>query len=399
MNENNENHHSVANSQVGLVLAGGGARCAYQAGALKAISEMFPGRRNPFGVIVGQSAGAINAASLASRADRFNRAAGHLARAWPRLRSSDIFRADLVALGARGFRWLAMAASGGWLVSNPRSLLDNAPLGRLLEREIDFSAIERVIASGQLSALALTASSYSDQSGQAVSFFAGAAGKQEWTRIRRRGVRCRIGAEHVLASSALPFLFPAQRIDGQYYGDGALRLTAPLSPAIRLGARRLLIIAARDPQVDPLESHAPAAYPSLGALLGHMLDIVFNDNLDSDIERLERINHTLSLMSPEGLARTPLRPVEALVLRPSRDLREIAGRHARSIPWAVRMMLHGIGAWGGDWRLPSYLNFDGAYCRDLVELGRCDAWAQEAELRTLLRPGTATVESPVATGP
>lgn len=376
---------------IGLVLSGGGARCAYQAGVLKAIAEMLPRAPNPFGVIVGQSAGAINAASLASRADDFGRATRHLARAWSRLRVCHVYRTDAFSVGRRGLLWVLMAASGGWLVRNPRSFLDNAPLAELLARQIDFNAIEAAIRDGHLRALALTASVYGPESGQAVTFFTGAEDLQEWSRVRRTGIRRRIGAEHVLASAALPFLFPAQCIDGLYYGDGALRMTAPLSPAIRLGARRLLVIAPRDPRIMPLEKMSLTEYPSLGVLAGHMLDIIFNDYLEVDIERLGRINQTLSLLTPEQLARTPLRPVEILVLRPSRDIREIAARHAGAIPWTVRMLLRGIGGWGGDWRLPSYLNFDGAYCRDLVALGRDDAWARRDEIVALLTPAAQSI--------
>lgn len=372
---------------VGLVLAGGGARCAYQAGALRAIAEMLPADRNPFPVIVGQSAGAINAACLASRAGSFSVSAERLVEAWSRLRLCDVFRTDPFSVGCRGLRWVLMAASGGWLAGNPRSFLDNAPLRELLLREVDFDAIEPAVAAGSLATLALTASAYSGQSGQAVTFFTGAPGLVEWTRSRRSGLRRRLGVEHVMASAALPFLFPAQQIEGQYFGDGALRLTAPLSPAIRLGARRLLVIAARDPEVVPLGSQSAARYPSLGALAGHMLDIIFNDHLDSDIERLTRINNTLALLTGDQRAGTPLRPIDVFVLRPSRDVREIAARHAGKMPWAIRMLLRGIGGWGGDWRLPSYLNFDAAYCRDLIELGERDARAQAEPILSLLAAG------------
>lgn len=382
---------SDGGATVGLVLAGGGARCAYQAGVLKAVAEMLPGARNPFGVIVGQSAGAINAVSLACRAENFGRAARHLAHAWTRIGAGDIYRTDPLSVGRRGLLWVLMAASGGWLVGNPRSFLDNAPLGRLLAREVDFGAIEAAIAQGHLSALALTASVYARESGQAVTFFAAASDLEDWFRVRRCGVRRRIGVEHVLAASALPFLFPAQEIEGRFFGDGALRLTAPLSPAIRLGARRLLIIAARDPEITSLGAMAPAPYPSLGTLAGHMLDIIFNDHLDSDIERLGRINRTLSLLTPAQLAQTSLRPIETLVLRPSRDVREIAAEHAGAIPWTVRMLLRGIGAWGGDWRLPSYLNFDGAYCRELIALGHRDAWANAEAITRFLQGGAGAV--------
>lgn len=369
--------------QVGLVLPGGGARGAYQAGALSAIAEMSAPGANPFPVIVGQSAGAINAASLASRASDFHQAVAHLVGTWSTLSIPDIYRSDFSSVALRALHWTLMAVTGGRLVGNPRSFLDNDPLRTLLEKEVHFPAIGQAIEDGHLSAVAFTASAYARESGHAVSFFEGRPDLLGWWRSRRYGIRQQLGVDHVMASAALPFVFPAQRISGLYYGDGALRLSAPISPAIRLGARRILVIAARDPGAASAEKHNDA-YPSLGSLAGHMLDLIFNDHLDNDIERLERVNATLALMTPEQRADTSLEPVEIFVLRPSQDLREIAGRHAKAMPWTIKALLRGIGGWGGDWRLPSYLNFEGAYCRDLIELGRRDALAHRREIMALL---------------
>ncbi|MBK0400844.1 patatin-like phospholipase family protein [Limibaculum sp. M0105] len=384
---------------IGLVLPGGGARAAYQAGAISAIAGMLPPGRSPFHVIAGQSAGAINAAGLACRAGDFRDAAARMVAAWSRLRVSDVMRTDLPSTGRRALIWALTAASGGWLVENPRSFFDNSPLAEMLAREIDFRGIETAIARGDLGALAVTASVYSGESGQAVTFFAGGPENREWARMRRCGLRGSIGPEHVMASAALPYLFPAQEIGGQFYGDGALRLTAPLSPAIRLGARRLLVIAARDPEVPAIGQMAPSAYPSLAEIAGHMLDILFNDHLDTDLERLTRINRTLSLFAPEQLAETELRPVEVVVLRPSRDLREIAGRHARALPWTMRTLLRGIGGWGGDWRLPSYLNFDSGYCGELIALGHADAMANRDALMELFRDAAPAGDLPPQAAP
>jgi NTE family protein len=268
---------------VGLILPGGGARGAYQAGALKAIGEIVGGRRNPFPIIAGASVGAINAAALASQANDYRQSVIKLAEFWEGLRVGDIYRTDVASVALRGLHWVAaITPLAGLGIKAPRALLDNAPLQKMLRRNVDFHGIERAIAAGALHALAVTASSYTR--GHAVTFFEGADTLTEWTRAHQEGVAAQLTVDHLVASSALPFLFPAQRIGTDYYGDGSLRLTAPLSPAIHAGADRILVIGVRN-ETSPASAPGNGAYPSLGLISGYMLDVIFMDNLDADIER------------------------------------------------------------------------------------------------------------------
>jgi len=369
--------------RVGLVLPGGGARGAYQIGVLKGLAEMLPDSRNPFPIISGISVGGINAASLASRSQNFQQAVAHLVDLWGGLHASDIYRTDPATVALTGAHWLAALTLGGLGLANPRSLLDNAPLGELLRRELPIEQIDEAIAAGALKAVAVTASSYA--TGRAVSFFQGHQDLGDWVRSRRDGMRMRLTVDHLLASAALPFLFPAQCVGSDYFGDGSLRLTAPLSPAIRLGAEKLLVIGVRDARVSeaPHTDRRPP-YPNLGALAGYLLDVVFSDNLDADIERLRRVNSTLALLEPEQRSATPLRHVEAYVVRPSQDIREIAQAHAREVPWTIRMLMRGLGGWRSGGQLPSFLLFEPGFCNALIDLGYRDAMEQREALARFL---------------
>ncbi|HVZ06036.1 patatin-like phospholipase family protein [Hyphomicrobium sp.] len=368
---------------LGLVLPGGGARGAYQVGAIKALAELRPSTRSPFPVIAGASVGAITAAFLASKAAQFDSGVRELVTLWQNLHCENVYRTDFGSISLTGLHWvLSLTPIASLGLPSPRALFDNAPLRQFLTEHTDFDRIAKAVETGALKALCITASSY--DRGRAVTFFHGSPEIKEWSRSRRDGIATPLTVEHLLASSALPFVFPAQRLGREHYGDGSLRQTSPLSPAIHAGADKILVVTTRDRNPDPPPTAQEVKYPTLGAISGSMLDIIFMDNVDADIERALRIDHTLSLVSEPRLNETPLHDVDIIALEPSEDIRDIARRYANDMPWTVRMLLRRMGLWGQDWRLPSYLMFEPAYCQALIELGYRDTLARAEELRAFM---------------
>jgi NTE family protein len=380
----------------GLVLSGGGARAAYQVGVLRAIARLRRStaaapRRCPFGVICGTSAGAINAAALACNADQFDAAVEAIAQVWENFRAEQVYRADSLGVIRSGAQWLTML-SIGWLVARwrkarPRSLLDNAPLAELLAQMVPLQRLPRMLAGRHVQALALTASNYS--SGEHVTFYQSAAPVPAWLRSQRVAATAELSTAHLLASSAIPFVFPATElaVDGQleWFGDGSMRQTAPLSPAIHLGAQRLLVIGAGRMHEPPGRRVQNTGYPSLAQIAGHTLSGIFLDALTADVERLQRINRTLALLSDEARLATPLRSIDALVIAPSQRLDEIAARHIDDLPGTVRALLRGVGVSGRGRSaqgaaLASYLLFEAGYTRELMALGEADVEARRGEV-------------------
>ncbi len=371
----------------GLILPGGGARNAYQAGVLKAIAEILPDdTTNPFPVICGTSSGALNAAILASNATRFSEGVTRLTGIWENFSCDKIFYTDAWTAIKSGARWAAAFVTASLGTSSPRALLDNSPQRSFIESHIRLARIQHAIDSGALRALAITASSYS--SGHSISYFQGVDGLLPWQRTRRFGIEEEISIDHLMASSAIPLVFPAVWLNNEYHGDGSMRESTPLSPALHLGANRLLIIGVRNPTPDtaPLAG-ASVPYPSIGQITGYMLDTLFMDSLDADIERMNRINHMLTEVPDKRveLDDTTLRPIEFLAISPSRDVREIAQRHAVDFPRSVRLLLKGLGALTQEGRpLVSYLLFEPGFCRELMELGYRDGLTAQEEIRELL---------------
>jgi NTE family protein len=369
-------------SATALVLTGGGARAAYQVGVLRALAHILPhGAPNPFPIVCGTSAGAINAAAIAAGATDFHRAARRLQLVWRNFRANQVYRTDLIGLAATGARWLFEPVLRRLGMSRPVSLLDNTPLRELLRARLDLHEIGDVIGAGILRALAINVSSY--DSGESISFYQGNDLLSGWRRARRVGVRVEIGVEHLLASSALPFIFPPVRIHREYFGDGSMRQMAPVSPALHLGARSLFVISVGRELIGEPERVKVDNYPSLAQIAGHALNSIFLDGLEADIERLERINRTLRLIPPDK--RDPdvfqLREVDVMVMHPSQDLGALAAKYARTLPLAVRILLGAIGGMRRDGgTLVSYLLFEQDYCRALIDLGYKDTMARREEV-------------------
>lgn len=389
---------------IGLVLSGGGARAGYQVGVLKAIAILErkraeelgrPGmaRRNPFPIVVGTSAGAINAMALASGSDDFQKAVGRIVKVWENIRVEQVYRSDSLGVIKTGARWLTALSIGWtlrkWSKARPKSLFDNSPLADLLTRMIDPARIERLLARGTLQALAVTVSSYS--SGQHVTFYQASCPIEPWTRSQRLAIPERITIDHLLASSAIPFVFPAQALflngRNEFCGDGSMRQLAPISPAIHLGAQRILVVGAGRMLEPPAPFDGPApTYPSLAQIAGHALSSIFLDGLAVDIERLLRVNKTLTLLPTEARTETALRPIEVLVISPSQRLDELASRHITSLPLPVRAILGGVGATDARGAaLASYLLFESSYTRELIDLGYADTMARKDDVLDFLR--------------
>jgi NTE family protein len=282
--------------------------------------------------------------------------------------------------------WFAAIVTGGLGTHNPRALLDSSPLEALLARSIRFASIARSLERGHLEALAVTASAYS--SARSVTFFQSRATVLPWARVRRIGRPAEIGIRHLLASAAVPFIFPPVRIGSEYYGDGSMRHRAPLSSAIHLGADRLLVIGVRDEHPDPEPpGNGAAAPPSFAHLAGYMLDTLFLDGLYADLERITRINLMLEQLGTEKLKPpiTALRPVNTLIIVPREDLRQVAARHATELPRPMRLLLRGLGAMNKDgMQLVSYLLFESGFTRELIDMGYRDAQALKDDLHAFL---------------
>ncbi len=382
----------------GLLLTGGGARAAYQVGVLEALADL---RRaagqgqgpNPFPIITGTSAGAINAAALAGGADDFDGAVRRIAEVWRNFRAEQVYHTGSLGVVRSGASWLTLL-SLGWMINkwrrvSPRSLLDNTPLRTLLEDMVPLKRIPALIGEGHLRALAVTASSYS--SGEHVTFFQGSPELRGWNRSQRYGIPHEITIDHLLASSAIPFVFPAMPLamehHTEFFGDGSMRQSAPIAPAIHFGAQRILVVGAgrmHEPKGEA-PTMASNTYPSMAQIAGHALSNIFLDALSVDVERVQRVNRTLKLIPPQAQKEATLRPIELLIISPSERVDVVAARHVKRLPPTVRAMLGGMGVSSRveDARgaaLASYLLFEAEYTQELMAMGYADTCRQSAEV-------------------
>lgn len=376
-------------SPLALVLSGGGARAAYQVGVLHAIAESLPPATPlPFPIVCGNSAGALNAAFIAADARYFDRAVRGLDQLWTALEPAAIYRTEgrvLMLAALRMVRAFFRGYPDGAAITP--ALLDSSPLGALLERVVDFTGIGRNIADGLVQALAITAFSYS--SGRSVSFCQTTPDCPMWARAQRRGIADTITARHLLASTAIPFIFPAVRIGDEYYGDGSMRQIAPTSPALHLGAARIFVIGVTRSSAEQRGATEPGQIPTLAAIGGQMLANIFTDGMSSDLEKVRLVNAAVRQIPEEARLRSPvpLRDVDLFSINPSVSLEAIARCHIDCLPRPLRRALGGNSAAVGNGAgMASYLLFHSDFCRELIELGRRDARARMDEISAFLAP-------------
>lgn len=362
-----------------LVLGGGGARAAYQVGVLKAIVQFYPRNHGiPFKIICGTSAGAINGTSIATHASCFHLGVRKLEWVWRHFNTHKIYRSSFSGVLSHLAKMALMGLQDEKINPDAGSLFDNEPLRELLNQLINFARIDRNISNGALHALSIDTSCYN--SSRSVSFFQANRDIDEWVRSRRGGQRTHLNTEHLLASSAIPLVFPSIKLNRGYYGDGSVHQLAPLSCPIHLGAEKIMVINLESPHKQihqELEHH-----PKTATIAGHLLDTIFSDTLNSDLERLQRVNGTLKLIPEEARQQAPLKTIDTLVIKPSEDLSLIAAQHYHDMPMAVRTLLRLIGInQQSDSSIVSYLLFEQSYCSALINLGYQDAMCQIDEIK------------------
>ena len=378
---NTSANSSKHKSKIALLLTGGGARAAYQVGVLKAIASQLPrNQTSPFVIINGTSAGAINATALSCYASCYQLAVKKLEWVWKQFKTEQVYHTEFTKVFGYIFANMLRSFQSDYENHPPASLFNNQPLRELLKTVLDLKRIDSNIRNDYLSALSITASSYS--SGESVAFFQ-AKNAQPWARAKRRGEKTTINIEHLMASSAIPMVFPSTKIRQGYFGDGSVHQHAPLSPAIHLGADKIFVIGVEQPFDNKYFGFQPH-YPGISSIAGHLLDTIFSDSLRSDIERLERINRTLSLL-PGRDKHKELKQINHFVLNPSRNFNAIATEHYDLMPLSIKMLLRSIGVKKhSESSLVSYLLFEKEYTQHLIEIGYQDGLARLDDIMAFL---------------
>lgn len=374
-------------SNKALVLSGGGARGAYQVGVLSAIADIAQsaGIQDAFNIYTGVSAGAINATFMAAGADNFVGTCKELVDLWSRLESHQVFYSDIGSIGKIGFNWVKSVSIGGMTAATPgQALLDTAPLHQLLKDKVPFTKIQNNIDTGALKALAITAMDY--QASTAITFVQGEEKLPDWQKSRRKSEKTRIQSEHVMASSAIPLLFPPVGVDTRYFGDGCVRNTAPCSPSIYLGSQKILVIGVRRSTQTVYESLVMknAKAPSVGRVLNVLLNSVMLDGVELDVERLNRINSLIDEIPPAVHSNLPYKKVDVVWISPSADIGEIAAQKNMKLPHVIRYLLKGLGSVQETSEIVSYLLFDPSFCTQLIEIGYEDGMKQKEEIQRFL---------------
>lgn len=365
-------------NRIGIVLAGGGARGSYQAGALRALYEIIKKDQNMFDIITGNSVGAINAAAIGSYARDWGNGTQYLVDLWNRLRVEDVFDIDYATISSLGLKWVSTIL-GAESTSRPfNHLLSTDPLRNLLQREIDFNEIHQLIEDKLLSAISLSSTNY--YSGSNIIFFDGEKDIGTWENIDRFAVKTKLEVDHVMSSSAIPVFFPPVRINDSYYGDGCIRQTTPLSPAIHLGATKIIAIGIRN-QFSTEKIHEiismPNPNPTMGQVAGVLMNAIFLDSMNADVERLQKMN--MVAQTKGNIYNWKYIPL--LSLKPSKDLGVLTEKMGKELPKLLRYLFRGIGVSGKTGLdLLSYLAFDSQYTKNVVELGYTDTMERKEEI-------------------